>query len=57
MKKTYINPVMDIVKIQNTTPLMAGSVFARDDDFGGASGNSGDNGIGSADGRGTDYDW
>ena len=51
MKKTYINPEIEIVKIQHDTQLLAGSAFVRDDDFGEASGTSESNGIGSADGR------
>ena len=51
MKKTYIIPKMETVKIQHANQLLAGSIYSRNDDFGGASGNSEDNGISSADGR------
>ena len=55
MKKTYINPEMEIVKIANQQPMLAGSSFSRSYDFGGGSGDS--EGITDADGRGTDYEW
>ena len=51
MKKTYINPEMEIVNIQHSNQLLAGSTYSRNDDFGGASGTSGSNGIVNADGR------
>ena len=58
MKKTYIIPKMEIVNIQHTNQLLAGSTYSRDDDFGGASGTSDANGIGSADGReDEDFEW
>lgn len=57
MKKTYKNPELEIIKIQHTNQLLAGSTYSRDDDFGGASGNSEDNGISSADGREDGYEW
>ena len=42
---------MEIIKIASQNQMLAGSSFARDDDFGGGSGNSDENGIGSADAR------
>lgn len=59
MKKTYIIPEVEIVNIQHSNQLLAGSTFSRDDDFGGASGNSEDNGISSADARFSDeeFEW
>ena len=58
MKKTYKNPELEIIKIQHTNQLLAGSTFSRDDDFGGASGTSDANGIGSADIREDEgYEW
>ena len=56
MKKTYINPEMEIVKIANQQPMLAGSSFSRSEDFGGGGGDSEGN-ITYADGRGTDYEW
>ena len=58
MKKTYIIPEVEIVNIQHSNQLLAGSTYSRDDDFGGASGTSDANGIGIADGREDEnFDW
>ena len=57
MKKTYINPNIEIVKIQNSNQLLAGSEFSKSGGFGGASGGSSGNGIVSADGHDDDFDW
>ena len=56
MKKTYINPVMEIIKIASQNQMLAGSSFSREDDFGGGSGGTEGQGI-TVDGRLTDEDW
>ena len=57
MKKIYINPEIEIIKIASQNQMLAGSSFSREDDFGGGSGGSSESGIGSADGHFTDEDW
>ena len=50
MKKTYINPEMEIVKIQHGVQLLAGSDMAAKGDYGDGTGIT----LG---GRETDEDW
>ena len=57
MKKTYIIPEVEIVNIQHSNQLLAGSTYSRNDDFGGASGTSESNGIVNADGREDGFEW
>lgn len=57
MKKTYINPAMEIVKVNMQQQILAGSTLSKSGDFGGASGGSSSNGISSADGHDDDFDW
>ena len=57
MKKTYINPTMEVVKVNMQQQILAGSSFSKSGDFGGASGGSSGNGIVSADGHDDDFDW
>ena len=58
MKKTYIIPKMETVKIQHANQLLAGSTYSLNGDFGGASGTSESNGIVNADGReDEDFEW
>ena len=53
MKKTYINPEMEIIKIASQTQMLAGSVGARED----GPGAGGDGDAGGAEANGTEFDW
>jgi len=53
MKKTYINPEMEIVKIASQQQMLAGSVGARED--GPGAGSDGD--AGGAEGRYDEFEW
>ena len=58
MKKTYINPSLEVIKIASQAQMLAASEnYNINGGFGNANGGSSGNGITSADGRGDDADW
>ena len=53
MKKEYMNPEIEVIKIQSKVQLMAGSIGDPED----GPGSGGDGGAGDAEGHYDDYDW
>ena len=56
MKKTYINPTMEVVKVNMQQQMLAGSTLNMNGDFGGASGGTSGKGV-NVDGHDDDFDW